>query len=197
MVTRFRSLGPCRVPRGRTADPTTLVGRSGRALSQGCDGSRAVAAPAAYERGDTGKDFSEATCPTRLHPLPARLHPLPAPVRACFAACVLCCSCERAALLPRAPGARTSNPSSRGKIWMGLCCVRALMRAFSAACVLRCVCDTTPCRMTGVTLHSRRWGHRPMLACSMLSGPRTARPGRARFGMTLAPLLGSTALSGR
>ena len=46
---------------------------------------------------------------TRLYPLPARLHPLPALVRARSAACVLCCSCVRAALLPRAPGARTAT----------------------------------------------------------------------------------------
>ena len=61
MVARFRSPGPCGAPRGWTLDPTTLVGRSGHALSQGCDGSRDVAAPSACERGDTGQDKSEAT----------------------------------------------------------------------------------------------------------------------------------------
>ena len=44
----------------------------------------------------------------------ARLRPLPDPVRACSVACVFCCSCVRAALLPRAaadPGSQIQAQS--------------------------------------------------------------------------------------
>jgi len=55
-------------------------------------------------------------------------------LHACSAApaCVLRCSRLR-------PGPGPEIPAHFGKIWMGLCCVRALLRAFFAACVLRSV----------------------------------------------------------
>ena len=161
MVTRFLFPGPCRAPRGRTADPTTLVGRSGRALSQGRDGSRAVGAPAPYERGDPEKIFGGHLVTPGCTPSMPGCIPSPPRSRAFTLCCMRALSLVRACCAAPAC-ARGSDCKSR-PTWARygwdsaacvLYCVRAplrtapvsdLTRLPSDTCVLCCVRALFPC----------------------------------------------------
>ena len=110
----------------------------------------------------------------RLHQPPCQAVSPPAPVLACSAECVFCCSCERAALLPRAtghevaPGPFELRYSSRARsdaFPPFLCYSRACMLCCVGAVLLVHACCEAP------SCAGARWCAMPLRAKIQL--PRT------------------------